>query len=233
MRALLWWGADDHAWAPKVPLYGGATAVDRTYDDANCSARLACREANGLPGSMLSFSWDSAFWVNSAVARLVYQDVSRAAPVVRGARCEFEEWAAPEVTKVEALAATRFAAGDADGGVAALTALAVAASKEATARWTALWGKLMVTFQDGATAAADATNKLCGCSKETPTYSDDWLAKLVADTGDHYRLPDGSCEYLDPDGHCHHKPPSPVIGAVRKVGGAGPIPKIFVPGVVG
>jgi len=41
-----------------VPLYGGASAVHRSYDDANCSARLACRVANGLPGSMMAFSWD-------------------------------------------------------------------------------------------------------------------------------------------------------------------------------
>jgi dipeptidase len=66
MRALMWWGADDHQWAPKVPIFGGATRVDRTYDDGNCSARLACRQALGLPGSMMDFSWDSAFWVNSA-----------------------------------------------------------------------------------------------------------------------------------------------------------------------
>lgn len=73
VRALLWWGSDDHAWAPKVPLFGGATAVHRAYDDGNCSARLACRAALDLPGSVLTFSWGSAFWVNSAVARLVYQ----------------------------------------------------------------------------------------------------------------------------------------------------------------
>ena len=33
MRALTWFGLDDHAWAPKVPLFGGATGVHRSYDD--------------------------------------------------------------------------------------------------------------------------------------------------------------------------------------------------------
>ena len=27
MRAVLWWGTDDHAWSPKIPLHGGARAV--------------------------------------------------------------------------------------------------------------------------------------------------------------------------------------------------------------
>lgn len=65
MRALVWWGSDDHSWAPKVPLFGGATKVHRTYDDSNCSARLACRRALDLPGDMMHFSWESAFWVKS------------------------------------------------------------------------------------------------------------------------------------------------------------------------
>merc|ERR1712070_19423 len=62
LRARVWWGADDHAWAPKIPLYGGSLGVHRTYDDGNCSARLACRHELKLPGDMTNFSWDSAFW---------------------------------------------------------------------------------------------------------------------------------------------------------------------------
>ena len=27
---------------------------------------------------------------------------------------------------------------------------------------------------------------------------------MVADTGDHYRLPGKNCHYIDPDGHCRH-----------------------------
>ena len=80
MRALLWFGADDHAYSPKVPLFGGATAVAPSFDDADCMARLACREQHGLKGSTLDFSWDDACWVASSVARLVYLDPSRAAP---------------------------------------------------------------------------------------------------------------------------------------------------------
>ena len=66
----------------------------------------------------------------------------------------------------------------------------------------------MVTFQDGYTASADPTNLLCGCQKTPPAYSDAWLGKVVADSGDRYRLPDASCAYIDPDGHCHPKPPA-------------------------
>ena len=177
-----------------------------------------------------SFCTHRDSWVNSAVARLVYQDVARAAPVVRCARQAFEEWAAPEVEKTETAAAARFAAGDDKGGREALTALALKAGKEANSRWTALWSQLMVTFADGATAAADGSNMLCGCSKETPRFDDNWLAKLTTDTGDHYRLPSSACGYLDPDGHCHPKPPS-AAAHVGSSDGWAPVSKLLVPGV--
>jgi len=211
MRALLWWGSDDHAWAPKVPIFGGATGVHRSYDDANCSARLACRVAAGLPGSMMAFSWESAYWVNSAVARLVYQDVSRASKVVACARDQFEAWAAPMVQATEAQASAQWAAGDAAATAAALTSLAIAAGAEATSRWTQLWQQLMVTFQDGQTAEEDPSNLLCGCTKAAPTYPEVWLEKVANDTGDHYRLPNKDCAYIDADGHCHPHAPGPPI----------------------
>ena len=230
MRALLWFGADDHAYAPKVPLFGGATAVAPSFDDADCMARLACREQHGLKGSTLDFSWDDAFWVASSVARLVYLDPSRAAPVVACARATFERWAAPEVAAAKEAAQKRFEAGDDAAGVAILTNLSVTAGNEATSRWQQLWRHLMVTFQDGSSASAAPDNLLCGCEKQTPTFSDTWLRKVVADTGDRYRMPDAACAWIDPDGHCHPHPPTHDLGERH---GMQPIPKLEVRGVVG
>ena len=105
----------------------------------NCSARVACREALGLPGTMMKFDWDSAFWVNSAVATLVYAKEDRAAPLVTNARCALEDYLAPRVTAARELAASAFEAGNDAGGLEALTQLAEEATREATKRWTELW----------------------------------------------------------------------------------------------
>jgi dipeptidase len=144
LKARVWWGADDHAWAPKIPLYGGATAVHRTYDDGNCSARLACRHALGLPGDMMNFSWESAFWVNSAVANFLYGIKDRAAPVVTAARQDFDEWAVSQSKDAEAKAARLFKGGERSAGQAVLTQLAKTTGAEATARWRQLFQDLMV-----------------------------------------------------------------------------------------
>ena len=102
---------------------------------------------------MMAFSWESAFWVNSAVARLVYAEHDRAAPLVAAARADFEAFTAPLAEAAAADALARFEGGDAAAGVAALTDLALTASEEATARWTALWATLMVANADGYSAS--------------------------------------------------------------------------------
>ena len=191
MRAILWWGTDDHAWSPKIPLYGAANKVATSMDDADCMARDACRAAHKLPGSMLSFSWESHYWVATSVARLVYQDYERAAPLVACARQKYEEWVAPRMKAAETEAAKRFAKGDEAGAIATLTNLTVSAGEEAHTRWQALWSQLMVAFNDGGMFGPNAANHLCGCEKSGPKYDKEWLRKVVVDTGERYRYPTG------------------------------------------
>lgn len=89
----------------------------------------------------------------------------------------------------------------------------------------------MVTLQDGATAKADDSNLLCGCEKAMPTFSEQWLDKVVADSADHYRMPGASCVWIDPDGHCHSQPPGSTTSPGP--GGMQPISKLEVRGVLG
>ena len=63
---------------------------------------------------------------------------------------------------------------------------------------TALWQQLMVTNADGYVATVDEDNLLCGCTKTAAVFSDDWKYKVIADTGDHYKLPTDCSGYIDP-----------------------------------
>ena len=85
---------------------------------------------------MMSFDWESAFWVNTAVAKLVYAEKDRAASIVMQAKCAFEDWAAPLVSSVSDQAKVYLEAGEVDAGVAQLTSLAIITTEEATRRWT-------------------------------------------------------------------------------------------------
>jgi hypothetical protein len=216
---LLWFGSDEHTWAPKVPLYGGATLVHRTYDDNNCSSRIACRIYNNLPGNMLNFSWESAYWVNSAVAKLVYSEKSKMQQTVLCAKQDFENWVLPLVSQAENDALECFNSMSQSSSssssssslssfkneedcVEPLTSLAITATEQATLKWTELWQSLMVTFIDGYTTTVDEDNMICGCNKQSSPYDETYLKKVVNDTGDHYRMPDSDCTKIDADGHC-------------------------------
>ncbi len=132
-----------------MPLYGGAVSVHRSYDDGNCSARVACRQGLGLPGYMMDFDWNAAFWVNTAVAKMVYAEKDRAASIVSQARCAFEEFLSPVVQSASDKAKALFNDGHYEEGVSTLTTLALSTSEEATRRWTLLWQQLLVTNGDG------------------------------------------------------------------------------------
>ena len=189
MRAVLWWGADDHAYSPKIPIHGGATAIHRSYDDHNCTGRSLCRAAAGLPGTVTELSFDSAWWVNNLVSDVVYTRKDRAAPVVLAARASLDHELEQALAAAETAASKQFAAGDATAAVATLTAHAVAAGAAATSAWTKLWQSLMVAFIDGRVTKPDTSDHICGCTKEETQFGDAWKEKVIADTGAHYREP--------------------------------------------
>jgi len=206
MGALLHWGADDHSWAPKIPIHGGAAEVHPSYDDADCTGRDSCRQAHGLAGTVKSFSWHSAWWVAQAVADQVYTRTDRAAPVVLAARKELQARMDAACVLAEDAANVKLAAGDAAGARAVLSAHAVAAGANATATWTQLWQELMMLFYDGKVTKADPKNEVCGCSRPSAEFSDVWKAKVVADDGDHYRVPNQHTPLLG--AHRVHDKPS-------------------------
>jgi dipeptidase len=134
---------------------------------------------------MMHFSWESAFWVNSAVANLLYGMKDRAAPVVRQWQQDFDSYATAEMRQVEAEAKRLLSTGEETAGLKMLTELAMKTSQAATAKWVKLWQHLMVSFADGMTATVDPDNKVCGCKKTGTVFSDAWGQKVVVDTGDH------------------------------------------------
>ena len=85
---------------------------------------------------MMSFDWESAFWVNTAVAKLVYAEKDRAASIVQQAKCAFEKWLEPLVSSITEKAKSFLDAGEKEEAIDQLTSLAVVTSEEATKRWT-------------------------------------------------------------------------------------------------
>jgi len=192
LQAVLWFGADDHSYSPKIPIHGGANGAHESYDDADCHSRSACRREAGLPGTVTDLSLDNAWWLNNMVADQVYTRYDRAAPVVLAKRADLEAELATMLNDADAAAAEAFAAGDREGCHDILTKHAIAAGQKATETWRALWAELLVTFIDGRITVRNDDDHICGCSKDTATFTDAWKTKVVADTGDKYLEPENA-----------------------------------------
>jgi len=203
MGALLHWGADDHTWSPKIPIHGAASEVHPSYDDFNCTGRDPCRMAAGLEGTVTSFSWNSAWWVNQAVADQVYTRTDRAAPVVKAAMKDISATMDTATELAEAQAMKLLDAGNVAGAQAVLNAHAISMGATATATWTSLWQKLTMLFVDGKVTQPNPKNEVCGCDKPSTTFTDAWKAKVVTDDGNHYRVPNQAAQLR---AHAHGKP---------------------------
>mmetsp|Transcript_35983 Transcript_35983/g.59609 ORF Transcript_35983/g.59609 Transcript_35983/m.59609 type:complete len:284 (-) Transcript_35983:218-1069(-) len=189
MRAVLWWGTDDHSYSPKIPVHGGAAAVHVSYDDANCTGRAVCREAVSLPGSVTEFTWDSAWWLSNLVADQVYTRKDRAAPVVLRRMALIDAELNAELEKTDAAALAAFAAGQSGLALEVLTTHAVTVGAKASKAWSDLWQQLVVSFIDGRITKLDPADHVSGATKEAASFTDSWKAKVIADTGDKYLVP--------------------------------------------
>ena len=88
---------------------------------------------------MMSFDWDSAFWVNTAVAKMVYAEKDRAASIVMNAKCQFEKWVEPLITSISEKAKSLLDSGETEAAIDQLTSLALVTTEEATKRWTGIY----------------------------------------------------------------------------------------------
>ncbi|KAJ8599984.1 hypothetical protein CTAYLR_001808 [Chrysophaeum taylorii] len=189
MKALLWWGADDHSWSPAIPIHGGATEVHPSYDGQDCAGRSECRRARGLPGTVTDFDVEAAWWVNNLVADTVYTRYDRAAPVVEAAMARLEATLSAKLEVAEDEASRLEEEGLRSEALQVLSRHAVEAGAVATQTWTALWQRLVVLFIDGKITKPDPTDGVCGCVKDSAEFSNEWKQKVVDDTGNKYEEP--------------------------------------------
>lgn len=131
---ILWFGVDDATFNVYVPMYCGITAIPQCFDINN--------------GSLLDFSWTSAFWIYNWVANMAYPHYSDMLPEIRE---EQRDWAVrfeSLVRKTDEEAVKLFA-DDKSAAVKYLTAFSNAQAEESTLSRKKLGEYLMVKYLDG------------------------------------------------------------------------------------
>ena len=69
MKGVLWFGVDDANTSVYIPIYNSLTTVPHEFAEGN--------------GDLLTFSWESAFWVTNFVANQAYHRYSQMIPDIR------------------------------------------------------------------------------------------------------------------------------------------------------
>ncbi|MCQ2183831.1 MAG: C69 family dipeptidase [Bacteroidales bacterium] len=167
--ALLWFGTDDAATSPLIPIY--VSALERAPE--------SLRQGNG---SLHEYSATSSFWINNRVSNACYKMYNQMQPVVAKHISAWENKCYNNVTLMDSEALTLYKDGRGKTKAAKLLSdFSLGAADEIFREWVLLEQNLLLGFMDGnvKTFHEDGTFDLAW-----PGYSEHWKQAVVKDHGD-------------------------------------------------
>ncbi len=178
---VLWFGNDDGNMVAYTPVYCGNTVQPECYNTPGADA--------------LTFSMDNAYWVCNWVSNMVYPRYSLLFPSLEAVRDSLEQSYFAQQPEVEQRAAALCATDEA-AAVKLLNAYSNEKAQQMLARWKQLGTYLIVKFNDMAVkpetgGAFERTPEGLGAAVKRPGYPEAFRKKLVEQTGDRYRCPEG------------------------------------------
>ena len=173
---VVWWTNDDANMAPYVPVYCSA-------DAPKCFVRV-----EGVQDE-LTFSWQSAFWLQNTVANMVYPYYSKIFPDLKRYRDQYEQTHIQQIRKLSV-------AELADKTDAELRTFANESSQKCADEMMKVWDSLMkyiiVKHNDMVVKKVDDKDRFIrtkegfAASPVRPGYPDAYINKILNETGDRY-----------------------------------------------
>lgn len=176
---VLWFGNDDANMVAYTPVYCCATTVPPCYDEGE--------------GNSVTFSWNSAFWVCNWVSNMTYPRYSQLFPSVESLREELENGYIARQPEVEQKALSLWKESRTKA-VAYLNDYTSQTAMDMLARWRKLGEYLIVKFNDQAVKKEEGgkfklTPDGIGAFPDRPGFDDQYRARIVKETGEHYLIP--------------------------------------------
>ncbi len=177
---IVWYGNDDPNMVAYTPVYCCATKAPECYDP---------KDADGV-----TFSWNSAFWVENWVANMTYPRYSQLFPSVKAAREELESGFLSAQSEVERKAQDLLKTNPTEAA-AYLTDYSLSCAQKMMTRWTQLGQYLVVKFNDQAVKPEkdgkfELTPDGLGKAVTRPGFPDAFKEKIIKETGDKYLIPE-------------------------------------------
>lgn len=176
---IVWYANDDPNMAAYTPVYCSAQKAPTCYD---------FKDANDV-----TFSWNSAFWVENWVANMTYPRYSQLFPSLKEARDEIETTFAKRQEEVEKKAQALLSQ-DSERAIAFLTDYSSQCATEMMTRWMELGKYLIVKFNDMVikpekNGKFELTPDGLAVPPIRPGFSEEQKAIIVNQTKDKYLLP--------------------------------------------
>jgi dipeptidase len=177
---VLWFGVDDATFTVYIPIYCGTNAVPKCFSVGN--------------GSLLQFSWESAYWVFNWVSNLAYGKYKYMAEDIKKVQSEFEQKLEDNLEVVEVAAQSLYKKSP-EYANRFLTEYSENQANIMMKEWKALGEFLMVKYADG-NIKRERNGKFIDNSWgipediQTPGYSDDYYRRIIETTGEKFVVPE-------------------------------------------
>lgn len=176
---ILWFGNDDPNMVPYTPVYCSATQAPVCYD---------LKEANDV-----TFSWQSAFWLQNWVSNMTYPRYSQLFPSLEAARKELEAGYAKQQAQVEQKA-LQLLKEDPARAKAYLTDYSAQCANDMMKRWKQLGEYIIVKYNDMTTKPEKdgkyiMTPDGLATTPERPGFSNEYKKVIIEQTGEQFRMP--------------------------------------------
>lgn len=174
---VIWWTNDDANMAPYVPIYCGATNAPK------CFVRVEGEQDE------VTFSWNSAFWLQNTVANMVYPYYSKIFLDLKRYRDQYET---AHIQQVRKLSVAEFADKSATEVCQFVNDANEKSAEEMMTLWNSLFQYIVVKHNDMVVKRVDSKDRFVrtkegfAASPIRPGYSEDYWKKIQKETGDRY-----------------------------------------------
>lgn len=178
---IVWWGNDDANMVAYTPIYCGVNEVPMCYE------RIAGKQDD------VTFSFESAFWMQNVVSNMVYPYYNKIYPDLRNVIDRLEASYVKDLALIDTEAKTKFDA-DPSAARAFVTEYSLRKASEMMQEWDKLYKFLVVKHNDmvvkkvNADGSFQQTKYGYAEAPARPGYSEDFWRRVVKETGDRYLM---------------------------------------------
>ncbi len=177
---VLWFGVDDATFTVYIPVYCGANNVPNCFRTGN--------------GSLLKFSWTSAYWLFNWVSNMAYSKYSFMKPDIQKVQSELEKKLEDNLEVIET-AAQSLSSRSPQYAIRFLTEYSENQALIMMEQWKSLGEFLLVKYADG-NVKQERKRKFIdngwGVPEkiEQPGYSEEFYREIIRETGDRFKIPE-------------------------------------------